>query len=114
MGARTNQAHIPLQHIPQLRQFVEAVLAKKTAEPGDARIIGDFEERILALVELTQEIFQSVSSIEHGPELIANKFLSIFSGTEGGIYDRASRLYLDGQGNRKEKRPEEQNSDGGQ
>ena len=114
MGTRANKAHIPFQYIPELGQFVEAVLPKKVTEPGDARIISDFEERVLALVELAQGISQSVSSIEHGPELVTNKFLSPFSRAEGGINDRARGLQLYGQGNREQERPEEQNSDGRQ
>src|SRR6266576_1759530 len=114
MGARANQAHIPLQDIPELRQFVETVLAKKASEPGNARIICDFKERVLALVELAQGISQSVSSIDHGPEFIANKSLSLFSCAEGGIDDLARRFQLDGQGNRKQEWPEEQKCDGGQ
>src|SRR6266480_1237000 len=113
MGARTNQAHIPFQHIPKLGQFVEAVLPKKVAERGDARIISDFKERVLALVELAQGISESIGSIAHGPEFITNKFLPLFSCAEGGMDDRARRLQLDGQGNRKQEWPEEQKCDGG-
>src|SRR6266513_623891 len=112
MGARTNQAHIPFQHIPELGQFVEAVLPKKVAERGDARIISDFKESVLALVVSAQRIFQFVSSIEHGPEFVTNKFLSLFSCAGGGIDDRARRLQLDGQGNRKQEWPKEQKCDG--
>src|SRR5437016_13035117 len=54
VGPRTNQAHIPFQDIPELGQFVEAVLAKQAAEPRNARIIGDFEERVSALVASAQ------------------------------------------------------------
>src|SRR5207302_10364771 len=100
MGARTNQAHIPFQHIPVVGQYVEAVLPKKVAERGDARIISDFKDRVLALVELAQGISESIGSIAHGPEFITNKFLSLFSCAEGGIDDRARRLQLDGHGNR--------------
>ena len=31
MGARADQAHVALEDVPELRQFVQAVLAKKTA-----------------------------------------------------------------------------------
>ena len=89
MGARTNQAHIAFQDIPKLRQFVEAVLAKKAAEPRDARIIGDFEERVPALVESAQRIFQFVRAVDHGPEFITNKSLSLFSSAQRTIADRA-------------------------
>src|SRR5437016_9174762 len=113
MGARTNQAHIPFQHIPELGQFVEAVFPKKAAEPGDAWIISDFEERVLALVEPAQRVFQSISPVEHGSEFITNEFLSLFSCAEGCIDDRTRRLELDGQGNCEHEWPEERNCDGG-
>src|SRR5947207_12152428 len=94
MGAWTYQAHIPFQDIPELGQFIEAVLAKKAAEPRDARIIGDFEERVPALVESAQRIFQFVGAVDHGPESIANKSLSLFSRAERTIDDRATRIDL--------------------
>ena len=88
MGARTNQAHISFQDIPKLGQFVEAILAKKAAEPRDARVIGNLEERVAALVESAKRIFQFVRAVEHGPEFIANKSLSLFPGAERTIDDR--------------------------
>ena len=114
MGAWTYQAHIPFQDIPELGQFVEAVLAKKAAEPRNARIIGDFEERVPAFVESAQRIFQFVGAVDHGPEFIANKSLSLFSRAERTIDDRARRFELDGDGNHEQERPEKQKSDAGQ
>src|SRR5437879_519949 len=107
MGARTYQAHIPFYDIPELGQFIEAVLAKKAAEPRDARIIGDFEERVPALVESAQRIFQFVRTVDHGAEFIASKSLSLFSRAERTIDDRARRFELDGDGNHEQERPEE-------
>src|SRR5882762_6254832 len=88
MGARTNQAHIAFQDIPKLGQLVEAILAKKSAELGDARIISNFKERVLALVESAQGILESISSIDHSPELVTNKFSSFFPRPEGAINDK--------------------------
>src|SRR5207302_9998410 len=79
MGARTNQAHIPFQDIPELGQFVEAVLAKKAAEPRNARIICNFEERVSALVASAQRFFQFVRAVGHGPEFVTSKSLSLIS-----------------------------------
>src|SRR6266850_4557638 len=89
MGARTNQAHIAFQDIPKLGKLIEAVLAKKSAEPGDARVISNLEERVSPLVESAQRFFQLVSPINHSPELITNKFSSLFPRAEGAINDRA-------------------------
>src|SRR5947207_13251393 len=63
MGARTNQAHIPFQHIPELGQFVEAVLPKKAAKLGDARIISEFKERVMALHVTTQHMLTFIYTI---------------------------------------------------
>ena len=40
----TDQRHIPLEDIEQLRQFIDGVLAKEFADVGPARVIFDFED----------------------------------------------------------------------
>ena len=37
-GSRADEAHVALQHAPELRQLVQAVLAQEAAERGDAGI----------------------------------------------------------------------------
>ena len=46
LGARTDEAHLTLQDIPCLRQFVDADLADEFADPGDARIVERSPHRI--------------------------------------------------------------------
>src|SRR2546423_1158978 len=38
MRPRSNQAHFPAQHVPKLRQFVEAVAADNTADAMDGGV----------------------------------------------------------------------------
>ena len=39
LGTWTHEAHVALQHVPQLRNFIHARLAKKFAHPRDSRIV---------------------------------------------------------------------------
>src|SRR5690606_28754829 len=39
LRTRTDDVHITFQHVPQLRELVEARLAEETAEARDARIV---------------------------------------------------------------------------
>jgi len=50
MWPRANQAHVASQDIPKLRQLVKTVLAKKSTEARETRIIGDLEEGPAPLV----------------------------------------------------------------
>ena len=47
---RSDQRHLTLQHIPELREFIHAGTTHEPADPGDARIVGDFVDgfRILS------------------------------------------------------------------
>src|SRR6266550_8490789 len=40
--AGTDEAHLAAEHVPELRQLVEARLAKESADPRDPGIVGDF------------------------------------------------------------------------
>ena len=40
-----HQTHVPFHHVPELRQFIQAVPPQKSPQPRDPRIIGDLEER---------------------------------------------------------------------
>ena len=46
--ARADQAHVSLEHAPQLRQLVQAVLAQEAPERRHARIVPDLEDRALS------------------------------------------------------------------
>src|SRR5258707_4625370 len=46
-GARSNEAHVALEHAPQLRQLVQAVLPEEPADARDARVVLDLEHRAL-------------------------------------------------------------------
>src|SRR5580692_1213792 len=50
-GARSDEAHIPLQDVPKLRQLVEAGSSQETADWRNSRIVLDFKYRPGHLIE---------------------------------------------------------------
>ena len=44
--ARPDQRHVASEHVPELRQLVEARLAQEAAERRHARIVGELEQRL--------------------------------------------------------------------
>ena len=51
-GARTHQAHIALQYIEELWQFINAGLSQNPANRSDPRIVLDFEYGTLHFVQM--------------------------------------------------------------
>src|SRR5215217_3066062 len=47
----TDQAHLSLEHVPELRQLVEAGLAQQTPDPGHARVVLQFSMRFELFAE---------------------------------------------------------------
>ena len=47
--ARAHQRHVALQHVPQLRPFVDRELAQAAADGGQPRIVGNLESRLSRL-----------------------------------------------------------------
>jgi len=74
---RPHQAHLPAQHIPELREFVEAVAADEPAETGDPGVIPKFEDWAFSLIAVAQSLLQLVGSSGHGAELVAEKAASL-------------------------------------
>src|SRR5207302_6864578 len=79
VGPWPNQAHVALQDVPKLRQFVETVFTKKSSKPRDTRIIGDLEEWAAALIQPAQVFLQPVRPGNHRPKLVTIKFTTAFA-----------------------------------
>lgn len=114
MRPRANQAHVPFQDIPQLRQLVEAVLAQKAAEPRDARIIGHLEKGTSARMEMENLVAQPVCAMNHCPKLVTGKEHAPFTDAQRRINRRALRLESHSHSDHKHQRPEQENSDRGE
>jgi hypothetical protein len=50
--SRTHQAHFALKHIDELGQLIDAETPQKGADPRDSRIVFDFEDWTLCLIEM--------------------------------------------------------------
>src|SRR5881296_1829165 len=49
--SRTDQAHLPLQDVPQLGHLINAVLAQEPPEDGGTRVVLDLEDRPVHFAE---------------------------------------------------------------
>ena len=95
MGARADQAHVSFEHVPELGQFVEAVVAEEVADAGDARIIRDFEDWPLAFVVRAQFFAEVISASEHSAELVADETAAPPAVAQAAIEDRTRRTEFD-------------------
>ena len=102
--ARAHHAHVALEHIEELGQLVEGILAQKAAERGDARVVGDFEQHAVALVHVHHVGAALLGVADHGAELDAAEDAALLADALGGVEDRARRIQLDGDGDRQKQR----------
>src|SRR5260221_5583339 len=56
MRPRPNQAHLPTQHVPELRQFIEAVAADNSSDTSHSGVVVDLEDRALSLIACAQVV----------------------------------------------------------
>ena len=66
---RAHQAHLAADHVPELRQFVDAGAAQEATHAGDPRIVGDLEGGSADLVALLQLAQPLLGVGDHGAEL---------------------------------------------
>src|SRR5271156_3574130 len=97
---RPHNAHIPLQHIEQLRQLVEAVLAQEPADPGDPWVVLHLEENAGALVLGSEFSFGLLGIQHHGAELVAGEDRALLADPLGDIKHWAPVLEADCNGHR--------------
>ncbi len=69
--ARSHQAHVTAQHVPELRQFVYRPPAELGSEPRDPRIIPELQQTVAVCVDalLPHVRAHRVGSVDHRPEL---------------------------------------------
>ena len=66
---RADQTHLALQHVPQLRQLIQARPTQESAGPGEARIFGDLEAGSADFIARAQLGLTGRSVGDHRPEL---------------------------------------------
>src|ERR1700722_2684728 len=90
--ARSYEAYMSLNDIPQLRQFVQAVLSQKLTQSCDTRIVLDFEERSLPFISMTKGILHFFCVRHHFPQFVVRKGASLFAHPAGVIKDGSRRV----------------------
>src|SRR4029077_8454906 len=76
--ARTNEAHIALQHIPQLGQLIQTPFSEETSQFGDTRIIGYLEENSVPLVEMLKRFLALFRIDNHRSKFMTNERVALF------------------------------------
>src|SRR4051812_13009446 len=75
-GTRADDRHVPEQHVEELRQLVEVVLAQVLTNLGQPRIVLDEELRAVRLVEFLQVGLDPLGVLPHRAELDARELAS--------------------------------------
>src|SRR5262249_7837997 len=88
---RSHQAHVALEHAPQLRQLVEAVLAQDATERRDARIVSDLEYGALHLVLRLELHLPPLCVSDHRGELVAGERVAVQADHAPRVQDRQLR-----------------------
>lgn len=102
---RSDEAHFARKNIEQLRQLVQTRFAQEIAYRRDARIIVDFELRmILALLLLAQLVNHLISIAVHAPEFPHFERLAILADTHLPVDDSAGITQIDNDGKNQEQR----------
>src|SRR5437660_48547 len=68
---RPDQAHLALEHIDQLRQFVQAALSQQPSHPRHPRVIANLEDQARDLAAAAHLFKHRLGVDHHGAELEA-------------------------------------------
>src|ERR1700720_2000062 len=99
---RADEAHLATEHVEKLRDFVDAKLAQVLSDRGDARVLGDLENRAGHLIHGGQFVLELFGIGDHGAELVDREGLAIEPGTPLPEEHWAGRGQLDGQSHQAE------------
>ena len=106
--ARSDQAHVALQYVEELRELVNAGLANDTAQGRHSRIPLDFEEDSLLLHLLKLFQFGELALIgNHRAELQAGEVFLVQSPALLGEHNRSLRSEFDRQRYENKHRPQQ-------
>lgn len=75
----TNNTHLAAQHIEELGQLVERILAQEAAQPGNAWIVADLEQHALALVQVHYAGAPFFRIANHSPKFDAAKDVALLA-----------------------------------
>src|SRR5690606_16010595 len=88
---RADQAHVPLQHAPELRQLVQAELAQPPTDRSDPGIVAHLEDGAAHLVPGEELALQLVCVRHHGAELVPDERPRPLPEHSPGVEDRPLR-----------------------
>jgi hypothetical protein len=101
LGARADEGHITHDDIDELRELVDLIFSKKTADFGDARIVGASGAAELVSVEV------------HGAEFPDAEWSAVQASTQGAVEGGAGGVEADEDDEEEEDRGEEEEAESG-
>src|SRR5690348_15754357 len=96
-GMRTgpDQTHFSSQHVPKLRQFVQAILPQELTYSRNSRVIINLEEWSLPFVLVTQCLLHFLCISLHGPKFVARKRAALLPDPTRSIKHGSVRVKFD-------------------
>src|SRR4029077_20290391 len=98
MRPGAHDAHIALEDIKELRQFIDTVLAEKTSQPRNPGIVHNLERSAITLIHVHQSILAGIGVSHHRAELVAAEFPALAPHAPCFVknWPRRINLYCDG------------------
>jgi hypothetical protein len=69
-GAGTDEAHVALYNVDELRELVNAELPQDASDRRSSRIIFDLDDRAASLVQTLQFLLLLFSAVYHGAKFV--------------------------------------------
>lgn len=105
---RPHEAHLTAEHVDQLRQLVEAVLAKNPPQSRYAGVIGNLEKNRASFIARQQAALQMVGVDNHRSEFVHGERDPVPAYSPGQVENWTACFDADQKSNRRNQRPERQ------
>src|SRR6185312_15020896 len=103
--SRADEAHLTAEHVPQLRELVQAALAQEVSDAGDARVAGlGLEQWAVYLVQVQHGVALRLGALVHRAELGDLERRATAAAPGLPVDGAAGALQPDRQGDRRQER----------
>src|SRR6202049_759519 len=92
---RTDQGHLPAQHVPELRQLVQRMAPYSAPRRRHPRVLADLEEHPVGVMEVPEVVLFLLGADSHGPEFPHPESLAMDADTFLPVEHRSSTAQLD-------------------
>src|ERR1700758_142853 len=90
VGPWSHQTHVPLDYIPELGEFVEAVSSDKLPNTSDSGVIINLENRTFSLIASAQFVLELFCVGSHRSKLVTVETSAFGTGSFRGVKNRSN------------------------